>query len=398
MNIIFLALTFPDVKKTSNLYTDLAEEFYKNNHNFLVIAPSLDNKTELKLEGDVKVLRVKTGKLFNTNLIIKGISNIMLPYLYKKAIKAHFKRLDFDLIILPTPPIMLLGVVSWLKRKTKSKVYLILRDIFPQNAVDLKLIKQNGLLHKFFRKKEKKLYEKADFIGCMSNANIDYVIKHNINISKPKVHLLPNWEKIKSSLILDDKEERLVIEKYSLENKFVAIFGGNLGKPQQLENIIELAEKVTYLNDVLFIIIGNGTEKEKIRKLVKEKHLSNVAIYDTIPKKEFTSLLNLCQIGLISLHSAFTIPNIPSKCLSYYNFKKPILASIDRHTDLDKILSHTKSGLFAYADEPDTLKENFLKLYNDRELRHELGKNGYTYLKSNLTPNHIYKIIKKNVS
>ena len=265
--VIFLALDFPDVTKSTHLYSDLMHEFLDRGHDVLVIAPSKDgNHSEIVIESGMKILRVPTLKLFGKSKIVKGLSNLLLPYQYKKALKRHKVNMDFDLILMPTPPITLIDVGLWLKKKSAAKLYLILRDIFPQNAVDLKMMKSNGLIHKYFRKKEIKLYNGSDSIGCMSPANIDYVIQHNSYVDQKKLHLLPNWENLHEVEQSDD--ETSIREQYGIQNKVVAIFGGNIGLPQKMENIIHLAKACQEIEDLVFFIIGRGTEKEKIADLV----------------------------------------------------------------------------------------------------------------------------------
>ena len=374
--VIFLGLRVPDVK-TTDLYSDLMFEFLKNGHELLVVAPTYTGKhSQIVIENGIKVLRVPTLNLFGTNKIIKGLSNLLLPILFKRALKKHKVVIDFDLILLPTPPITLVDVGLWIKKKSKGKLYLILRDIFPQNAVDLKMMKSNGLIHSYFRKKEIKLYRACDSIGCMSPANITYVKKHNPYLSPNKLHLLPNWENLHDDSITYD--EAAIRKQYGLENKIVAIFGGNIGLPQKMENIIDLARNCQELKDLVFFIVGDGTEKDKIEKMVRSLNLPNVILKDGIPRNDYNIILSLADIGLISLNEDFTIPNFPSKVNSYYNLKKPVLASLDLNTDFGEIQEEINCGYWSEAGNTVELKKNLLKLYNSKDLRLELGQNGYT--------------------
>ncbi len=396
--IIFLALGFPDASKSTNIYTDLISEFHKKGHNVLVLAPGV-NKEDIgfRNEAGVKVLRVKTLPLFNVGAIKKGIANLLLAKQYKKALLTNNIKLDFDLILMPTPPITLTPVASWLKKKTGGKLYLILRDIFPQNAVDLNMMKEKGLFHTYFRKKEEALYAVSDTIGCMSPANINYVKNHNPNMDFSKLHLLPNWENLpvyKEEIQLDP-----LVNKYGLKDKFILIFGGNIGKPQKLENIINLAKNCLDFPDIVFFIIGTGTEKEKIFKMAKDLKLPNVILENKLPKADYNNLLRIADVGLISLSEDFTIPNFPSKVLSYYGNKIPVLASVDLQTDFGTILEEINSGFWAEAGKTDDLKDKLLLLYRNSDLRKEMGQNGYDYMKQNLLPDNAYKtIIEKTMS
>ncbi len=393
--VLFLALGYPNVAKSTILYTDLMQEFGEQGHEVLVVAPAYEKGNYgCRVEGKVNVLRVKTLPLFKVGAIKKGIANLLLPYQYKRAIKKN-GDLDFDLVILPTPPITLFSVASWLKSKTKAKTYLILRDIFPQNAVDLKMMKENSILHKYFRKQELKLYKLVDSIGCMSKANITYVKQHNPSLDHSKFHLLPNWEKIPSSI---SKEGiAAVSEKLDISDKFVAIFGGNLGKPQQLENIVSLAQSCKEIKDIFFLILGSGTESERVKQLIAQDNLTNIKLVGRVPKMEYVQILAAADVGLISLHKQFTIPNFPSKVLTYFGLKKPVLASLDLSTDFGQMLDETKSGLWSEAGNIDAFKKNLLWLYNNREESIQMGENGYNYMKLHLTPEIAYRTIMENI-
>lgn len=384
MKVIFLALAFPKMDKSKYLYTKLVSEFHENGHDITVVAPSYNDEiTGLQIEEGVKVIRVKTLPLFGVGMIKKGIANVLLPYQYKLALKKHGASLNYDLIMTPTPPISLYGVAAWLKRKSKGKFYLILRDIFPQNAVDLGMLKKNGFIYSYFRRKERKLYTISDAIGCMSQGNIDYVINHNPELKSEKLHLLPNWGDLLP--MAPDSEIKTLRDKEGLNDKIVVIFGGNIGLPQKLENIVDLAIACQEEKNIFFLIIGSGNERQNLENLINEKDLNNISIRDGVPQKEYMKWVQLADIGLISLSEKFTIPNIPSKALSYYNTKTPILASIDRNTDFGQIVDELQTGVWAEAGQTEELKEKLMQLCNNPDLREKMGNNGYNYMKENLS-------------
>ncbi len=392
MKVIFLALAFPKMDKSKYLYTQLVSQFHENGHEITVVAPMYDEVTSgLQIEEGIKVIRVKTMKLFGVGLIKKGIANVLLPYQYKKALKENNIDLDFDLIITPTPPITLYGVASWLKKKSKGKIYLILRDIFPQNAVDLGMLKKGNLIHTYFSRKERMLYAKSDAIGCMSQGNIDFIKEHNPEVSHSKLHLLPNWGDV---LPLAPEEEITQLrKKENIENKFVIIFGGNIGLPQKLENIVDLAIACKDQKDILFLIMGSGNERHNLENLIESKDVKNLWLRDGLPQKDYMKWVQMADLGLISLSEKFTIPNIPSKSLSYYNTRTPILASIDRNTDFGAILDTLEVGVWAEAGQTEKLKSKLMQLLNNPKLRLKMGENGYQYMKEELSSQKAYLTI-----
>ncbi|WP_340135773.1 glycosyltransferase family 4 protein [Bacillus cereus] len=397
MNILFLMIAFPDVERTENLYTELAHEFKEHNHNVYVatiLGDSGRTETVMRNERGVHVLRINAGKLFNVNYIVKGINTVLLPYRFNQAIKKYFKDVKFDLVISPTPPITFLNTIKKLKTEHSCKSYLILRDIFPQNAKDLGLI-TNKLLFSYFQKQENKLYALSDSIGCMSQGNIDYIVKHNKEIQPEKLELLPNWRKVRDFSLLNKTNYRT---QYGFnDDQIVLIFGGNIGLPQELEFLMQLAECYKHRKDITFLIIGSGNRREHIKKTIVEKELTNVILRNSVPSQEYDGLVRECDIGLINLNRNFTIPNIPSKTLAYFEAEVPILASIDPNTDYGKILAEAQAGMWSITGDLESYKDNFEKLICDKELRKSMGENGRSYLIQNLGVDKAYKTIIKHI-
>ncbi|WP_238403185.1 glycosyltransferase family 4 protein [Paenibacillus mesophilus] len=378
------------------MYTDLAQEFHRNGH-CVCVATVLESKFErdtcLQDEQGLNVLRIKCGDMFNVGLIKKGLSMISLPGIFIRAIDTHFKNMKFDLVVYPTPPITFASVANYIKRRDRCKSYLILRDIFPQNARDLGMM-AGGPVFAYFRRKERKLYAVSDHIGCMSKGNVEYVLKHNRGLHQGKLELLPNWKKIGLSIINPDTS---IKAKYGLENKFVAIFGGNLGKPQELGFLLELAALYRNHDHIAFLIIGDGTEKQWLKERIRELALSNVHLKERVPTSDYDELVRACDVGLINLNRRFTIPNIPSKTLSYFEAGIPILAAVDPNTDYGDILKEAQAGLCSVTGELDKYRENFEKLYRDRAFRQRLGANGRKYLEQHWTVEQAYKTITRHL-
>lgn len=390
MKVLFLMIAYPDVRSNTNMYTDLTTEFLKQGHDVYVAAPDT-GPTRISMEGGISVLRINTLPLFKTSIIKKGIANVLLPYQYINAIGKHYKNLSFDLIITPTPPITFGKVVSKLKKKYKSKIYLILRDIFPQNARDLGIM-NNDIVFSYFRRQERKLYKLADAIGCMSQGNIKFIKENNTNFNSKKLHLLPNW----TSLNQFGDESTSILSRYDFEKPFIILFAGNFGIPQKMEFLIDVAEAVKDDKNIGFVLIGDGTEKERIKKLVKKKELKNVLILDMLPRLDYLKLLKECDTGVVTLSEKFTIPNIPSRTLSYWSEKKPVLAAIDRNTDFGDILESCSGGFWSIMGNVPDFINNIYKLYNDRALAKKLGQNGFNMVINELNPGNTYNIIIQN--
>lgn len=391
MNFLFLMQTYINIADADAMYNSLVAEFVSHGHNVTVVASNEGrSKTRISIEGGVEVLRVNTLPLLNINAKIKGLANVLLPLNYRRAMRRHLSNMKFDYIITPTPPITLTYLARSIKRKHRAKLFLILRDIFPQNAIDLELFSKGSLIYKLFRKMEIDLYNVADYIGCMTPGNIDYVKRYNPTLDPTKLLLLPNWTKPGKT---DSEAGKAIIKNLGLENKFIVIYGGNLGIAQRVENIVDLAAIHQEKEDLVFLVIGKGTHKPILENLIRERRIKNIALVDFLKRSQYESVVTLSIIGLASLSEKFTIPNVPYKILSYYNYKVPVFAVIDRSTDLNTMIDSDNSGLYCYQGDYEGYREKFDRLYYNPELRRELGNCGYNALMSKYTAGIAYNTI-----
>ncbi|MBR2043686.1 MAG: glycosyltransferase family 4 protein [Clostridia bacterium] len=401
MNILFLSISNIDLNKHS-IYSDLLKKFSKNNCDIYVVSAAQrrsKEKTNLIVENNVHTLKVKTTNITKTNIIEKGITTLTIENRFKTEIKKYFKNVRFDLVLYPTPPITFTNVVEFVKKRDNAKAYLLLKDIFPQNAVDIGMMRKSGvmgILYKMFRKKEKKLYAVSDYIGCMSQANVDYVLKHNSEVPKEKVHICPNTIDVVDDFLSDERKLQ-IREKYGIPKDVkVFIYGGNLGKPQDIPFVIECLKANAGKKDRFFVICGTGTEYPKLKAFVETEKPSNVLLINGLPKAEYEEFVKAFDIGLIFLDKRFTIPNFPSRSLSYMNSKMPILACTDKNTDIGKVISENGFGWWCESD--STEKFTAAVDFAIKEDITAMGEKGYKYLCENYTSKNSYDIIMKNIT
>lgn len=397
MNVLFLTIAGFDSIYQSGIYPDLLREFMKNGHEIYVLS-SLEKRykreTEIKNENNCHILKVKVGNITKSGIIEKGIATILIETQYKKAIDSYFKGVKFDLVLYSTPPITLCNAIEFVKRRDGAKTYLLLKDIFPQNAVDIGMISKTGvkgLIYKVFRNKEKKLYKISDFIGCMSQANVDYVLKHNPEIDPSTVEICPNSVEVIDMSV--GKETCIEIRnKYNVPlDKKVFVYGGNLGKPQGISFMIECLKSQEKNEDVFFLIVGDGTEFEKIESYVNNIKPANVKLMKKLPKDDYDKLVGACDVGMIFLDYRFTIPNFPSRLLSYMQAELPILAVTDKNTDVGKLAIDEKFGWWCESNDVSKFNATIHKIMNNDIYNY--GINGKNYLINNYTVSIAYKII-----
>ena len=350
MNLLFLTVYNLKTLQSSGIYQDLLSEFVKKGDNVYVVSPNerrFGGKTHVIEEPHCRILQVKTLNQQKCSMVEKGLGILLLEQQYIQAIKKHFSDVTFDLVLYSTPPVTFAKVVQFVKKRDNAKTYLLLKDIFPQNAVDLDMLKTTGLkgfLYRHFRTKEKKLYSISDKIGCMSPANCQYLLEHNPEISKDKVEVCPNCCQIKD-ISLSSVERLTMRQKYNLpDDKKIFVYGGNLGRPQGIPFIIDCLRSQLNNSDVFFFIVGNGTEYHKLEAFIEEARPSNVVLMQQLPKEDYDQMIAACDVGLIFLDYRFTIPNFPSRLLSYLQAGLPVLASTDTATDMGRILEENQLG------------------------------------------------------
>lgn len=388
MNVVFFSI----VPRTE-LYSCLAEEFVSNGHTVSFISPC-ENEDHIENVNGVEYVYFHAGKMLNVGLVKKGFANLLFPYRALSATKLYLKKKSVDLILMSTPPLGYYKSVEYIKKRTNAKFYLILRDIHPEATQFFDLHKRLPIAYRYLLRQAKKLYALSDKIGCMSPHSVNLIRDRYMSDRVDDVKLLPNWGK-KIEFKTPDYSVRT---KYNLEGKFLLIYGGNMGISQNLDIFIRLAKEKQHFTDVLFLFVGNGTERERLRNLAKSEQINNLQIWNQIPYEDYNDLLRTMDVGIITLHPKASFANIPSKTNSYLQYKIPILASIDRVGDYPKyIIERGQCGLWSYADDYQKLSDNFDKLYFDKELRQKLGNNGYQFFMDYFTVDKAYTNILNDI-
>ena len=396
MNIIFLTVSRIKEIKSRGIYTDLMRKFRDEGHNVYIVTPyerQFALPTSLSEVDGIHLLGVRTLNIQKTNIIEKGIGTILLETQFNRAIKKYLSHVNFDLILYSTPPITFTDVVRNLKKGTSSAIsYLLLKDIFPQNAVDLGMFSKNSLIYWSFRQKEIGLYNNADYIGCMSPANVEFVLRHNSFLVHERVEIAPNSIELKKDPINIDRES--IRKKYDLPiDRPIFIYGGNLGKPQGIDFLIQCLNANCQRNDCHFLIVGNGTEYHKLENWFINTKTDNVSLFPRLPKEDYDALVQSCDIGLIFLDHRFQIPNYPSRLLSYLEYKMPIIAATDINTDIGTIAEKNGYGYCCESKYVESFTACVNKYITTPDTIRKMGERGYQFLLDNYQVDSTYQKI-----
>ena len=412
MNVLFISISSLPHVSEHGISLDLIREFRRHGHNVYIICAlekRENQETNIKEENGCKILRVRIGNNKRANVIEKGITTIFLPEKFIAAIKEYYADIKFDLVLYPTPPVTQVETVRYIKKRDGAKTYLLLKDIFPQNAVDLGMMSLSGLksiIYRYFRNKEKQLYRVSDRIGCMSAANVEYVLDHNPEVKerndrekrksgKSIIEVCPNCiEPIDTSI--SEKERIEIRKKYNIPlYKTVFIYGGNLGKPQGIEFMLKCLHSQRENDSAFFLIVGNGTEYGRIEEYVEKYKPKNMALYQWLTREEYDKFSAACDVGMIFLDHRFTIPNFPSRLLAYMQAKLPVLAVTDTTTDIGKVIVENGFGWWCGSDDVEFFIGKLLEIMSSQISIH--GETGYQYLLKNYSVRNEYEIIMRDV-
>ncbi len=401
-----LYLTNLEINTTSDLmdryiYQDLMRELLKRNVKLTVVSQT-KNKTKLLKENNLVLLTVNVKP--NTKIksfLKKGFNALLQKIVFEKAIKKYIKLKNYDLVLYYSPPFIFNGIIKHMKKKYNTKTYLMLKDIFPQNSIDLGILKDNGILkyiYTFYRTQEQNLYYLSDYIGCMSEANRKYIINNNKGIKKiaDKLEVNPNSIELQNHSILNINQINKIKNELNIPlHKKIFLYGGNLGKPQGIDFLIEILKRTKERRDMLFIIVGSGTEYEKIRNYHKIN--SNFMLLKNIPSEEYKKYLLISDVGLIFLDYRFTIPNFPSRLLSYMEYSKPIFMASDTATDLKDIILNNNLGFWVPSNNVEVYIETIEKIIKDENLT-KYGNNSRRYLEKHYNVEYSANLILNKVS
>lgn len=396
MNVLFLSLSAITTLQTPGIYQDLLRKFVNEGHSVFVVSAAerrTGEQTHLIEEENCRILRVRCGNITKTNMIEKGISTVTLGFSFSQAVKQYLKGITFDLILYPTPPVTILPAVRRIQKLSGGKTYLLLKDIFPQNAVDLGIMRKNGLLYQYFRHIEQGLYRASGRIGCMSPANVRFLLEHNPEIPPASIELFPNCQEIRETSIEPEVRQH-IRQKYGIADEdTVFVLGGNLSSghdfPFALQSFLQLEQQGAKVH---LLFVGAGTEVNKISAFIKENGCRRISYVSSLPIDAYETLVCACDVGLILLDKRFTIPNFPSRLLSYMQAKKPVFCITDAATDVGTIAEENGFGWQCLDGDQNGFSACMDKILNCNLAA--MGEKAFSYLKQEYdVAKHIQKLL-----
>lgn len=292
------------------------------------------------------------------------------------------KSKNIDCIYLPsTPPIQ--GMMGAILKKIKKVPFIYnLQDIFPDSLVNNGLANKGGILWKIGRIIENFTYKNADKIIVISE---DF--KKNImakGVPENKIVVVYNWVD-QNAVIEVPREENKLFDTYGLDRtKFYITYNGNIGLSQNMDLLMCVAEDLKLNSDIQFVLVGDGAYLENVMRMKTDRKLDNVHLLPFQPYEDISQVFSLGDVSLVISKPGTGTASVPSKTWSIMSASRPVLANFDEN-ELKQILEKNRCGIFTKAGDRKAFMDAILRLYENRDLCLEYGKNGRQFVMANLT-------------
>lgn len=383
MKILALTKYFPpEIGTASHLFYELCESLVNRNHEVTVVTgfpwynveePDEKYKGKLflreKMNG-IQVIRIAEIPLPQGVIRYKAGHFLVPPVLFFAGLVSNQQ----DIIIVYSPPLFM-GLSAYLLAKIKGASFIFnVQDLHPQCLIDLGQLK-NQVLIRFLEAVEKFIYRKASYVTVHSEGNREHIIFKEAD--PEKVIVIPNW--VDTEMIKPAEKFNDFRVENNLGKKFVVSFAGTMGISQGLEVVIESANVLKSYENILFLLVGNGVDRENLEMKAKNLRLNNVKFLPMQPREKYPHILSASDVCLVTLKKEVITPVVPSKILSIMASGRPVVASLNLNGDAPQIIEDAQCGYCVEPGNPEALAEAVLKLYNDKSLREEFGKNGRIY-------------------
>lgn len=375
MRVLIVADTYVPARISGALQLrDLAAEMAAQGHAVTVVAPEQDMSKRWRVEtlAGVRVLRVRAPRTKDIGLVRRALSEMCLPFALWRGLRASGLASEpWDGVVWYSPTIFLGWTVRQVKRRVGCRGYLILRDLFPDWAVDAGVMRR-GVAYRFFKAVERFQYRVADVIGVQTPANIPLVARD----APPRtcIEVLHNWRGDRAA---PHRAAPTVPSLGKLEGRIVFVYAGNMGVAQDMGAFLNLAEDMLARADVGFLFVGRGSEVPRLRDEAARRDLGNVIFLPEIAADAIPALLRKCHVGIVALDPRHTTHNIPGKFVSYMRNGLPVLARVNRGNDLVGVIAQAGVGLAVEGGSPVMLLAAAEQLASDPAGRATMSKAGY---------------------
>ena len=360
-------------------------------HEVTVVAGMLNNKTGEKYEkykgkvfakeekkDNLTVIRAHVSQAYNKSFIGRLWGYFSFTFF---STLASFGVKKPDVILVTSPPLSV-GMTGVIASKFKrTPLVFEVRDLWPESAIDTGVL-TNKYLIKFSYWLENFSYKNAKKINALTPAFVEKISTEK-NVDKEDIWMIPNGADL--DIFEPGEKNNWVRKEYGLDNKFVVTYIGAHGVANNLITLINTAKKLKDNQEIVFMLVGGGMQKDMLKEKAEEYNLDNIIFIDPQPKTKVVDYVNAADIGTAVLQKNDTFKTVyPNKVFDYMSCAKPILLAIDG-VARELVVEKAASGFYIEPENPDEFADKILEVYNQKEKLKEMGQRGYEYVKENFS-------------
>jgi glycosyltransferase involved in cell wall biosynthesis len=304
----------------------------------------------------VRVVRLKAPRTKDIGYVRRTIGEFLMPFAMARNLRrSPLAGERWEGVVWYAPTIFLGPLAKALKTAGRCRGYLIIRDIFPEWAVDMGLMGR-GLPYRFFDAVARYQYSVADVIGVQTDGNRHYFADW---LRQPgrRLEVLQNWLGPPA-----DMPCSIIVNETPLAGRRVFVYAGNMGVAQGMGVLLDLADRLRGRSDIGFLFVGRGSDTQRLRDDAERRHLDNVVFRDEIHPDEIPALYKQCHVGLVALDPRHRTHNIPGKFLTYMQSGLPVLASVNAGNDLVELIDRERVGRAVTDASADSLAREAVAL------------------------------------
>lgn len=349
---------------------DLAGSLSQAGHEVIVMVPGVDLATPWTLEEmeGFQVLRLRSHRTKDVSYVWRLWAEWRMPHtMYRNWKRSPLRNCSFAGVVFYSPSVFHTPLVRAIKREHRARAYLILRDIFPDWALDIGAL-QPGFVYNVIKTIARRQYTVADVIGVQSPGNLRIVKAHSLP-PRARLEVLHNW-------LAPRRDTRCSIDlsESTLAGRRLCVYAGNIGVAQNLDVVVAVAEILRARSDIGFVLVGRGNDTARIAREIARRGLDNILMYDEIPADEIDGLYRQCEVGLVVLDPRHRTHNVPGKFVSYVHSGLPVLAIVNAGNDLVDIIGSSGTGEALDNRDPSYVAERLAELLErtsgDPAIRH----------------------------
>ena len=379
--VIIAPYYWPILTAGTHLMKDLAEGLAEGGCKVTVLSNGMGEQTEKTL--DHPLLKGRIHRAWNPFLRRLGVVSKFCEYLWFMIFfllrGLTVRKVDLVFVV-STPPLAGLpaALLAWLKG---AKMVYNLQDIFPDSAVVAGLLPSDGRLYRLLRRAEAVTYRSSDLVVSITPRFSEYVQRL---VPGTPVATIPNWVDTDHIQPRKDSEDPAVVG-YRCGGGFVVQFAGNIGYLQNLEVMVQAAERLQGDPDIRFVFIGDGNAKQALQELVCHLGLSNCNFLPLQPLEQVPLVYNACDLGVIPLKPGVAHIAVPSKTWNYLAAGRPVIGCVEEDSPLAQVIRDSRSGSVVPPSDPDRLVQAIREYRIAPERVGKEGRQGRDFVHTNLS-------------